>query len=73
MVLITRKKRFLLTYALQINSTLLHLYGLAIFLHANKMFLNDNAIADELPNIQFSLTTGVSCCEKSKLLCLQEE
>ena len=26
-------------------------------LHANKMFLNGNAIADELPNIQFSLTT----------------
>ena len=25
--------------------------------HANKMFLNGNAIADELPNIQFSLTT----------------
>ena len=26
-------------------------------LHANKMFLNGNAIADELPNIRFSLTT----------------
>ena len=26
-------------------------------LHANKMFLNGNAIADELPNIQFCLTT----------------
>ena len=26
-------------------------------LHAYKMFLNGNAIADELPNIQFSLTT----------------
>ena len=25
--------------------------------HANKMFLNGNAITDELPNIQFSLTT----------------
>ena len=24
---------------------------------ANKMFLNGNAIADKLPNIQFSLTT----------------
>ena len=26
-------------------------------LHANKMFLNGNAIADEVPNIQLSLTT----------------
>ena len=26
-------------------------------LHANKMFLNGNAITDELPNIQLSLTT----------------
>ena len=26
-------------------------------LHANKMFLNGNAITDELPNIQFSSTT----------------
>ena len=25
-------------------------------LHASKIFLNGNAIADELPNIQFSLT-----------------
>ena len=30
---------------------------LARILHAYKMFLNGNAIADELPNVQFSLTT----------------
>ena len=28
-----------------------------VSLHATKMFSNGNAIADELPNIQFSLTT----------------
>ena len=28
-----------------------------VSLHANKMFLNGNAIANELPNIHFSLTT----------------